>query len=255
MNFGGGRLGFWFLVGDRSVTKSKNVLIVYDLNSVHPNQYNIDVNPVNLANTIASTETALGFIPTIIGSYSAFTALTDQEIAEYAHIWDVGYDTLITSPASTKYETYMRSGGAIFFLGENGYFVSRDNTITNFITMMGGGSITVNDGHYYGQAVIQPEFLLANPNPYVDFYDVANFASYGSGTPLVITNGQQGGVNPGLWPPPGPAGLDVAVVWKTGSLTNARNGAICSILDVNWLDGATFQQNLLDNISIVLNKK
>jgi hypothetical protein len=256
MNLGGGRLGFWFRPTDRSITKSKNVLIVYDLNSVHPGQYTMDVNPATIASIISAQEISLGFTPATITSYADFNALPANQIDTYAHIWDVGYDTLITSPTATQYQTYLQSGGALFLLGENGYFADRDGTITNFITDMGGGGIAVNNGHYFGQAVIQPEFLLGNPNQLVDFYDVANFTSMGSGTPMVITNGQQGGVDPNIFGSAGPAGLNVAVVWETGSLSQARTGAICSILDVNWVDGSgRTQQNLIDNISIVLNKK
>jgi hypothetical protein len=200
-----------------------------------------DVFPGSMAVTLSNRETALGFTPTTVSSYANFVAMSDAQIAQYAHIWDIGYDTSITNAAALKYQTYLQGGGALFLLGENGSFFQRDNTITNFITFMGGGSIATNNGHYYGQAVIQNQFLLANNNANVEFFDVANFVAFGSGTPMIITN----------------SGLNVATVWKTGSLTNAPTGAICSILDVNWLDGFignTVQPNLIDNISIVLNK-
>jgi hypothetical protein len=230
------------------------VLIVYDPNSVHGSQYRFDVNPSNIAVRISDRETALGFTPTTIGTYDDFLALSDTQIADYAHIWDVGYDTMITSPVATRYQTYLQNGGAMFFLGENGYFVNRDSTIVNFITLMGGGSIAVNNGHYYGTAEIQTEFLLATPDAGLDFYDVADFTSYGTGTPMVITTGGQGGVDPDYYGPAGAPGLNVATVWKTGSLSNAPSAAICAILDVNWLDTVP-QLNLIDNLSVVLNKK
>jgi hypothetical protein len=224
-----------------------DVLIVWDPASVS-GIYGFDVNPANLAVNISARETALGFTPHTVSSYNDLPA----DLSPYAHIWDVGYDTLIPAPIAARYKTYLQgsgianNSGAMFFLGENGYFIQRDNSIENFIeTDLGGGSITVNDGHYVGQAIIQPEFLLANPNSLVDFNDVANFSSPGTGTPMVVTSGS-------------PAGLNVATVWKTGSLSQATGASVCVILDVNWLDNVfinSIQPNLIDNISIVLNKK
>jgi hypothetical protein len=228
---------------NRAVSKSNNVLIVWDPNSVYPNRYNIDVNPANLAANISAQEIALGFIPTTLNSYAAFTALSDEQISSYAHIWDVGYDTLITPLAEAKYSTYLTNSGAIFFLGENGYFIQRDNDVDSFIESVGGGSISIADSHYYGAATIQPGFLLANPNPNVTFYDVADFTSYGSGTPMVISN---------------VGGLVQAVVWETLSLSSRQSACMCVILDVNWLDNVfipSIQTNLIDNISVVLNEK
>lgn len=246
MNFGAARLGFWFrppATGeDRSVTKSTNVLIVYDLNGVHQS-YGADPegwpDPAVISAAIAARETALGFTPTTVTSYAAFNAMSDEDLANYAHIWDTGYDTMITTAAATKMKTYLQSGGAMFFIGENGYFVDRDNTISSIISELGGGTIGVNNDFYQGTSTIQPEFLLANNNATVTFNAVNSFSSIGTGTVMVRT-----------------PSLIHAVVWKTGSLSGAPTAAICCILDVNWIDGtANTQQNLIDNISIVLNKK
>ena len=66
MNFCGSRLGFWFrppiTEGDRSVTKSSNVLIIYDGNSVK-GQYGVDVDPSDIAASISTREISLGFTP------------------------------------------------------------------------------------------------------------------------------------------------------------------------------------------------
>jgi hypothetical protein len=228
---------------DRALSKSNNVLIVWDPNSVQPGRYSTDVNPATLAANISAREISLGFVPTTLSSYAAFTALTDEQIATYAHIWDVGYDTLITPAAEAKYSTCLANDGAIFFLGENGYFIARDNDIDSFIESVGGGTISIADSHYYGAATIQPGFLLGNPNPNVTFYDVADFTTYGSGTPMVVSNS---------------GGLVQAVVWETLSLSSRPSACLCVILDVNWLDNVfipSIQPNLIDNVSVVLNQK
>jgi hypothetical protein len=240
MNFGASRLGFWFIPPeDRSITKSKNVLIVYDPNSVHAGQYVSDVDPADIATTISNREIALGFTPTTLTTYSAFLALTDEQIADYAHIWDVGYDTLITTSVETKYATYLAGGGAMFLLGENGYFVDRDGDVSNFITNMGGGTVLA-DTQTTGivSATVASEFRLANPTSTVSFNNVGRFTSIGTGTVMASSgNGNH------------------AVVWKTGSLSNKLTGAIAVVLDINFLVAPNTQADFIDNVSIVLNKK
>ena len=242
MPVGAGRLGFWFRqpdTGDRSVTKSTNVLIVYDLNSIRGGMYDNDVNPSSIAATIATRETSLGFTPTTLTSYSALTALTDEQLADYAHIWDVGYDTLMTTAVEDKYATYLGGGGAMFLLGENGFFVDRDGDITNFITNMGGGTVTAN-AQTTGiiTTTVAAEFRLANQSSTVQFNNVGRFGSIGNGTIMASSgNGTH------------------AAVWKTGSLTNKPTGAIAVVLDINHLVGGDIQPAFIDNVSIVLNKK
>ena len=120
--------------GDRTVYPfSKNVLIVYDLNSVIANRYDFDPNPASLAATIASRETSLGFTPTTITSYASFVS---ADISKYAHIWDLGYDTLMTTAAADKYKTYLQGGGAAFLLGENGFLWTEVTQLIILSTVM-----------------------------------------------------------------------------------------------------------------------
>jgi hypothetical protein len=241
MNFGAARLGFWFrppAIIDRTETKSNNVLIVYDLNSVFPGRYDIDPNPASLASVISARETALGFVPTTITSYAALAA---ANITNYAHIWDVGYDTLMTTAVADQYKAYLQSGGAAFLLGENGIFVARNNTIDNFVTSyMGGGAVDASafDPAAIVNAIVADEFLLANNDNTVSFNRPGRFDSIGTGTAMATSD----------------SGTH-AVVWQTGSLSQAVTGAICSVLDINFLVGESVDTNFIDNVSIVLNKK
>jgi hypothetical protein len=223
--------------GDRTVYPfSKNVLIVYDLNSVTPNRYNVDPNPATLASNIATRESSLGFTTTTVTSYASFVS---TDISKFAHIWDVGYDTLITSGAADKYKSYLQSGGAAFLLGENGFFVDRGNSIDNFITSyMGGGSVDIDnwDVNAIVSCTVASEFLLSNNDNSVNFNRPGRFATVGSGTPMVTS---VYGTH--------------AAVWKTGSLSQAQTAAICSVLDINVFS-TDFDSNFVDNVSIVLNK-
>jgi hypothetical protein len=226
-------------VPDRSVVKSKNVLIVYDPNSTRPDLYSYDVNPSDIATTIQTRETSLTFTATTITSYTAFEALSDATIANYSHIWDIGYDTLITSSVATKYETYLLGGGAMFLLGENGAFVDRDTSITNFITDMGGGIVS-SSPQQTGTIVadVAAEFRIANTTATVTFNNVGKFGVIGTGTILADS------VN----------GIHAAI-WETGDLSSVPTAAIVSVLDINFLVGTTIQQEFIDNISLTLNNR
>jgi hypothetical protein len=224
--------------GDRTVFPfSRNVLIVYDLNSVRPGIYNSpNPHPSTLAANISARETALGFTPTTITSYSSFVS---TDISRYAHIWDVGYDTLITTAAAAKYKTYLQGGGAMFLLGENGLFVDRDTSLDNFIEVdMGGGSSSISGVNLNAviPSIVASEFLLSNNDNTVTLNNPGVWTSIGNGTTLVSSG----------------SGIHGAV-WKTGSLSQAPTSAICSVLDVNFLS-TDFDSNFVDNVSIVLNK-
>jgi hypothetical protein len=226
--------------GDRTVFPfSKNVLIVYDLNSVFPNRYNLDPNPASLAATIAARETALGFTPTTITSYASFVS---ADISKYAHIWDLGYDTLMTTAAADKYKTYLQGGGAAFLLGENGFFVDRGNSIDNFInSYVGGGPCDIGTFDQPEEPplamTLAPQFLLANNDNTVSLNRPGKFETIGTATAMLTS---VYGVH--------------AAVWRTGSLSQAPTAAIASVLDINFLVGGNLDQNFIDNLSIVLNK-
>ena len=234
--YSGSRQYIIIVANDRSVSKSNNVLILYDLNSLRPGMYD-SFNPADIASVLAARETSLGFVPTIITSYAD---LASADITNYAHFWDVGYDTLMTTTVADKYKAYLQTGGAAFLLGENGIFVQRNNTIDNFIaSYMGGGSVDAGayDPNALISATVASEFLLANSNNSVTFDRPGRFESLGNGTAMA-TSGQ--GIH--------------AAVWKTGSLSEAPTAAIASVLDINFVVGSG-DADFIANLSLVLNKK
>ena len=221
----------------RSVVKSKNVLIVYDLNSVGVNRYTNDVAPSTIATTITNRETALTFSSTTITSYTAFEALSDATIATYSHIWDIGYDTLITSAVAIRYKTYLSGGGAMFLLGENGSFIQRDNSVSSFIHEVGGGTISATTTGFGSiTANVATEFLISNQTNTVTFNAPGSYTNFGNGVVLASSGANTFGA-----------------VWKTGSLTGATTAAIVSVLDVNFLVGGSIQTPFIDNLSLILN--
>lgn len=248
MNFAGSRLGFWFRPTDRAI-RSKKVLVFFDYLTFGPggnsNYYNSgDVNPqYDVYPVIAARETALGFQPELCTS---FAALASINLSNYSHIWDIGYATpYYTNPnnPAAQLTSYLQQGGAMFLLGENFYFNVRDDTIDTFIDSLGGGPAAYwPNGAYYTSisATVQPEFLLANNSTSVTFNAPNVFQTYGSGTPIAVASGVP---------------YPTAVCWETGSLSNAPQGAIVSVLDINFLVGGDQNPPFIDNISLILNKK
>ena len=234
---------------DRSVSKSKNVLVVYDPNTAGgetargvSDYYDYDVNPTDVYTVIAARETALGFTPSLCSSYSAMSSLN---LNQYAHIWDIGYASPLTAGAASQYTSYLQNGGALYLAGENAYFDGRDTSLSTFITNIGGGTVMENTatppGSYYISytETVQSEFLLANSDNSITYNAPNVFDSYGTGTPIST----------------GGSGKPSAVCWKTGSLSHATAGCIVSVLDINYWVGSDYNSDFIDNISITLNKK
>lgn len=251
MNFGGSRLGFWFrypLQPDRRLSTNR-VLVFYDNYTQGPSgqtdYYNTsgDVNPgTDVWPVIQAREISLGMQPELIVGYNNLPA----DLTKYAHLWDIGYaspyGTNPTLNPTTLLTTYLQKGGAMFMLGENSFFATRDDTIelfiyglTNQLPVVGSSALPV-----FTQTVA-PEFLLANNSNSIQWGNPGEFTSYGVGTPM--TTG--GGYSP------------VAVAWKTGSMVNAPKGAVVAVLDINFF-GSTFapqyyDPSFIDNLSLTLN--
>jgi hypothetical protein len=248
MNFGASRLGFWYnKPPDRGY--KKDVLVFFDPLTYGPggntNYYNNtgDVKPAtDVYPVIQAREATFGFTTTLVQSYAALKTLN---LSNYAHIWDIGYASPYTSnpndPTNILY-SYLQGGGSMFMLGENAGFGVRDDAIDTFVTGIGGGNIvrTSVDISQSFLVTVVPEFVIANSSNTVVFNRPGAFTSLGSGTPMTsayLSNNY------------------VAVMWKTGSLSGATNGAIVSVLDINFFKG--FSQNLpfIDNLIQSMNRR
>lgn len=222
--------------------KTGQVLITYDrlfANSIG------SLTIENVSN-ITNVETSFGNT-VIVASYSTLPV----DLSQYDHIWDIGLEdnsNQLLLP-TTKYETYLQQGGGIFLLGERMPFTVRNNDIASFITSLGGGTVTASSDDVTALLDVDSEFLIANNTNTMTFVGTSGrLSSIGTGTPITR--------NPN--PPYPGAETGSAVVWKTGSLSQALKGAIVVVLDINWLTNGYFNlgnsQQFLANISQILNK-
>jgi hypothetical protein len=224
----------------------------------------------NIEPVITSVEQGLGNTTYTITSYS----LLPDDLSIYDHIWDVDVLTnQLTVLNNTKYTNYLKQGGALFILGENKSFTTRDNDLATFITGLGGGTVTFDaDFPRFTPTMcdVDSEFLLANNISTVGFNWVGRFSNIGTGspitrlknaipvgqgsnsTPLVTTNGTLYDINTTEYPV-GTTGN--AVVWKTGSLSQTPKGAIVVVLDINFIITPGYNgSDFMANISQILNK-
>ena len=202
--------------------------------------------------TISAREIELGKSVTVL-TY----ANLPPDLSSYSHIWDIDFTTNQLPLVSAKYTTYLQGGGAIFILGEHAGFVQRNNTLANFITSVGGGSITFDTNFpiIWTYCQMDNQFLLENSNSSVMFDATGRFSSIGNGTYITTTTAV---ITNGIYTYPIGTGGN-AVVWKTGSLTNAPKGAIVSVLDVNiWEPSYNaapyYGTDFIKNVSLILDR-
>jgi uncharacterized delta-60 repeat protein len=198
---------------------------------------------------ISAREVELGKNVTVIAGYSNLP----NDLSSFSHIWDIDVftDQLVTLNSS-KYTTYLQGGGALFLLGERAPFVSRNNTLVTFLNSVGAGSVVLDlvfDSDVEHE--VQNQFLLANSNSVVRFPYAGRYSSIGNGISIVKTKVVDGTF------PIGTGGS--AVLWSTGSLTNAPKGAIVSVMDVNiwstnYAGAPHYGSDFIKNISLIMDR-
>jgi len=201
-----------------------------------------------ILNTLYTQLTAQGYIPSTANTYASLPA----DLSSYGQIWDInvvitGGGTVLTNTEKTKYTNYLQQGGALFLMGENSggtdsAWDARNISLSSFITEIGGGTVStnLNEPGVLLFLTVAPEFRIANSDPTTYINAAGQYTSIGTGTRITVEQG-------------------AAVCWKTGSLSNAPNGAIVSVLDINFLTAMNqepyFEVSFVDNLIATLNSK
>jgi hypothetical protein len=139
-------------------------------------------------------------------------------LGTYSQIWDVRYNnpTPLSAGDRTAYLTYLQGGGSLFVMGENTGFMTRDNSIVSLITSAGGGTIAITTPN--NTQTVRAPFTGPNAISTVTFQAAAGTANPGRGT-FITTDGRN----------------SAAIVYPPGTLTNAPNGSLIAVFDVNFL--------------------
>ena len=157
------------------------------------------------------------------------------DMSAYDQVWDLRFSdsSPLTAADQAAYLGLLQSGKNIFVMGESALFMTRNNSVIDFVTLTGGGSLSF----------VSPDDLQAVTGgaPFTDnglssvVYNVAGGVTT-SGNGLFVTRDAAAG--------------GAALAWKTGVLANAPAGALAVVFDVNFMEPAASanERQLLRNM-------
>ncbi|MFI3188343.1 hypothetical protein BCS42_16535 [Crenothrix sp. D3] len=177
-----------------------------------------------------------------------------RNISAYKRIWDIrpGFGFALTEKEQTQYKEFLQHGGRLVLIGENASFVGRNNSIVNFVEMMGGGKLTLS-GSIFGNGIfgviasrifgvnstqtVKKPFLTPKPISWKKITYAAPGGVTSSGTGSFATKDI--------------FGRGTAILWQKGTLSNAPLGTLIVVFDVNFLQntyGLPNSQNFAENM-------
>ncbi|MBV7256174.1 PEP-CTERM sorting domain-containing protein [Pacificimonas sp. WHA3] len=185
--------------------------------------------------TTASITTQLTTLHEAAGNTVTLFDMVPGDLSGFSQVWDIRFSsaTAITGAQETQYLNYLANGGGMFVMGENSNFAARNSSVLSLIAAAGGGALgfTVPSS---AQTVIAP-FTGPAPVTSVSFSAPGGVNGVGSGD-WITRNAD------------GTAGTGVA--WGVGDLSNALDGALTAIFDVNFMQTTASEpeQNLTRNL-------
>jgi len=173
--------------------------------------------------TTASITTQLTNLHTAAGNIVTVSDGLPVDLSQYKQVWDIRFSNnwALTSSDEAAYLSFLQGGGGMFLMGENAGFMTRNNSIFDFIMQAGGGSLGFDNTGSDAQAVCSP---FTGPNAVSSINYAAAGYFNGMGTGQWITG-------PSCAAASGGSGIAFGV----GSLANASAGALTTILDVNFM--------------------
>ena len=143
-------------------------------------------------------------------------------LSGYQQIWDIRFSNSspLTAGDMTAYAAALSSGTSLFVMGENGSFMTRNNSLFQFVDQVGGGQLTFDSGADSTQTVHAP--LDANGLTSITFPASGNASAVGL-TGIMATVADNTGTSGSTF------------VWPHGTLTSAPAGKLTMVLDVNFM--------------------
>lgn len=196
--------------------------------------------------TTSDITTNLSAIATAAGGTVTVSDGIPASVSGFSQVWDIRFSN--TSPLSaadiTKYVAYLQSGGALFAMGENGGFTTRNNSVIALVAAAGGGSLTFTTSLSSTQTVLAP---FTGPNAVSSFTysapgGVIGLPSPGTGAFATVDNASHNGS---------------AIWWTGGALSAAPSGTLAVVFDVNFMeagagvDSVNFLKNLAGQFAII----
>ena len=172
-------------------------------------------------------------------------ATPPADLSGYDQIWDVYYGTIfgdsgaLTAAQQAAYTTYLQSGGHLFLMGENDLYANRNASIISLVGTLGGGTLPAAAGRArnFVQTAQAPYNTTPNAITTVVFSAAAAVATSGNGQWMTYSTTDAVGS---------------AIMWPTGTLTNARTGSLAVVFDVNFIQ-STPQSDSVNNPQFLQN--
>lgn len=188
----------------------------------------------DVATTLAARQTAAGNTPTVVSWSGSTLDPLPSSLVGYSQVWDVNGHLALTADQQTSYLAYLQSGGSLFLMGENtGYGAARNATLITFIENAGGGTVNIVSSSG-GAETVSSDMQTPNAIPTVSYAASGSYSTAGTGTCLTTNS----------------SNTCSAIAFNVGTLANAKNGSLISVLDINFLESsrsASFQ-SFIDNL-------
>lgn len=199
------------------------------------------INGSTLTSEPGTTSSITSTLETLLQSQGNTTTISDPvpaSLAGYDQIWDIRFSN--SSPVSAgeraQFISFMQSGGAMFVMGENGSFPTRNNSVFDLISAAGGGSIS-----FVSVSSTQSVNPVVGTTPNAVASVTYNAPGGGSGGGLTAGNGvflTDDGVSGGT-----------ALGFPQGTLSNAQAGGLVVVFDVNFMQSPS---PFLENLSLYI---
>ncbi len=191
-------------------------------------------------NSFGDNDLDLGALQQAAGNTVTYVNAGDPlpDLSSFSQVWDISFKDSIPSSDSNAYLSYLQGGGAIFLLGEHYHSsntgnIDRHNSLITFIDSAGGGTTSIS-GNDFSSQIVNSDLQTPNTITTVSYGGAGLYSTIGSGKCLTSKN----------------ANACSAIAFDVGTLTNAPNGSLVSVLDVNFLDtdGSYGRPLLTENI-------
>ncbi len=151
------------------------------------------------------------------------------DLAAYTCVFDLRVDYPLDPVIAGRVGDHVRRGRGAYLAGEHAVFAPRNDSLTNLIASLGGGSplvSTVVGGFTMPRDIIEP----TNPaHPLSTDCSAVDEVDYDG-----INNGQFIALGNGTWITGNPLSAGMAA-WDPGTLAAAPGGRVVVALDINWL--------------------
>ncbi len=165
------------------------------------------VNAVSLLTSLGYTVT-VGGVLTNYGSYN--------------QVWDLRYNSALTSAENTAYKTYLEQGGRLYLSGEHSGFDHRNTTLVSFVSLVNGGTLSLSADYATTQTVVDSRFT-ANGLSSISINSGRSTTSAGTG--FFVTKDTA-------------AGKGSILGWDAGSLSGSPSGKMLIGFDIDMFSNA-----------------